>query len=63
MHAQAIMGRGGYNKSGRGGYNRLSSGSDIKSSGISRPSSPSTMGIRSAKKGDEEKDQGRGGYN
>lgn len=57
MHAQAIMGRGGYNKAGRGGYNRYPS-SDIKSSGVSRPSNPSTL-IRSARSNDD----GRGGYN
>lgn len=62
MYAQAIMGRGGYNKSasaGRGGYNRFESTSDVKSSGISRPSSPSTMAIRSSRSDDD----GRGGYN
>lgn len=59
MHAQAIMGRGGYNKSGRGGYNRFPSTSDVKSSGVCRPSNPYSMGIRSSRSNDD----GRGGYN
>ncbi|KAI5245832.1 hypothetical protein E4T47_07835 [Aureobasidium subglaciale] len=55
---QAIMDRGGYNRSstpslGRGGYNR-----DVKISGISRPSNPSSLTVRSARTHD-----GRGGYN
>ncbi|KAI5207618.1 hypothetical protein E4T42_08881 [Aureobasidium subglaciale] len=58
MQIQAIMGRGGYNRSstpslGRGGYNR-----DVKTSGISRPSNPSSLTVRSARTYD-----GRGGYN
>jgi len=60
MHTQAIMGRGGYNRIspptlGRGGYNR-----DVKSSGISRPSNPSSLTVRSARSA---ADEGRGGYN
>jgi hypothetical protein len=59
MQAQAIMGRGGYNRIsfpslGRGGYNR-----DVKTSGISRPSNPSSLTVRSARAVDD----GRGGYN
>ncbi|KAI4718984.1 hypothetical protein E4T48_04793 [Aureobasidium sp. EXF-10727] len=59
MHAQAPMGRGGYNRTsslalGRGGYNR-----DVKASGISRPSNPSSLTVRSARATDD----GRGGYN
>ncbi|CAD0113120.1 unnamed protein product [Aureobasidium uvarum] len=59
MYAQAIMGRGGYNRTssptlGRGGYNR-----DVKASGISRPSNPSSLTVRSARAADD----GRGGYN
>jgi hypothetical protein len=59
MQTQAIMGRGGYNRIsspalGRGGYNR-----DVKSSGISRPSNPSSLTVRSARAADD----GRGGYN
>ncbi|KAI5210461.1 hypothetical protein E4T39_00265 [Aureobasidium subglaciale] len=58
MQTQAIMGRGGYNRSstpslGRGGYNR-----DVRASGISRPSNPSSLIVRSARTYD-----GRGGYN
>ncbi|KAG9850270.1 hypothetical protein KCU98_g7487, partial [Aureobasidium melanogenum] len=46
MQTQALMGRGGYNRIsppvlGRGGYNR-----DIKPSGISRPSNPSSLATR-----------------
>lgn len=60
MQTQAIMGRGGYNRIsspalGRGGYNR-----DVKSSGISRPSNPSSLTVRSARAA---ADEGRGGYN
>ncbi|KAG9556124.1 hypothetical protein KCU71_g5645, partial [Aureobasidium melanogenum] len=49
MQTQALMGRGGYNRIsapvlGRGGYNR-----DIKTSGISRPSNPSSLVVRSAR--------------
>ncbi|KAI4851726.1 hypothetical protein E4T44_01959 [Aureobasidium sp. EXF-8845] len=59
MQTQAIMGRGGYKRIsspalGRGGYNR-----DVKSSGISRPSNPSSLTVRSARAADD----GRGGYN
>jgi hypothetical protein len=59
MQTQAIMGRGGYNRTssptlGRGGYNR-----DVKNSGISRPSNPSSLTVRSARATDD----GRGGYN
>jgi hypothetical protein len=59
MQTQAIMGRGGYNRIsslalGRGGYNR-----DVKTSGISRPSNPSSLTVRSARTTDD----GRGGYN
>jgi hypothetical protein len=59
MQTQAIMGRGGYNRIsspalGRGGYNR-----DVKTSGISRPSNPSSLTVRSARAADD----GRGGYN
>jgi hypothetical protein len=59
MQTQAIMGRGGYNRIsspilGRGGYNR-----DVKTSGISRPSNPSSLTVRSARANDD----GRGGYN
>ncbi|KAI4730823.1 hypothetical protein E4T49_01171 [Aureobasidium sp. EXF-10728] len=59
MYAQATMGRGGYNRTsslalGRGGYNR-----DVKASGISRPSNPSSLTVRSARAADD----GRGGYN
>lgn len=58
MQNQALMGRGGYNRTaspllGRGGYNR-----DIKTSGISRPSNPSSLIVRSARVADD----GRGGY-
>ena len=61
MHSQVIMGRGGYNRkaaqiAGRGGYNR-----DVKSSGLSRPSNPSSLTVRSARKAGD--DDGRGGYN
>ncbi|CAD0091805.1 unnamed protein product [Aureobasidium mustum] len=59
MQTQALMGRGGYNRTspilGRGGYNR-----DIKTSGISRPSNPSSLVVRSARVA---ADDGRGGYN
>ncbi|KAG9651193.1 hypothetical protein KCU95_g4591, partial [Aureobasidium melanogenum] len=60
MQTQALMGRGGYNRIsppvlGRGGYNR-----DIKPSGISRPSNPSSLVVRSARVAS---DDGRGGYN
>lgn len=59
MQTQALMGRGGYNRIshpnlGRGGYNR-----DIKIGGISRPSNPSSLVVRSARASDD----GRGGYN
>lgn len=61
MHSHFVMGRGGYNRkftqiAGRGGYNR-----DVKSSGLSRPSNPSSLTVRSARKGGD--DDGRGGYN
>ncbi|KAH0401723.1 hypothetical protein KCU89_g3873, partial [Aureobasidium melanogenum] len=61
MQTQALMGRGGYNRIsapvlGRGGYNR-----DIKTSGISRPSNPSSLVVRSARC--VASDDGRGGYN
>lgn len=59
MQTKALMGRGGYNRTspilGRGGYNR-----DIKTSGISRPSNPSSLVVRSARVAS---DDGRGGYN
>jgi hypothetical protein len=59
MQTQVIMGRGGYNRIsspalGRGGYNR-----DVKTSGISRPSNPSSLTVRSARANND----GRGGYN
>lgn len=60
MQTQALMGRGGYNRIfasalSRGGCNR-----DIKTSGISRPSNPSSLVVRSAR---ILSDDGRGGYN
>lgn len=60
MQTRAALGRGGYNPNslpllGRGGYNR-----DIKTSGISRPTNPSSLGVRSARC---VADDGRGGYN
>ncbi|KEQ65063.1 uncharacterized protein M437DRAFT_43012 [Aureobasidium melanogenum CBS 110374] len=60
MQTLTTLGRGGYNRNfppvlGRGGYNR-----DIKTSGISRPTNPSSLGVRSAR---YVADDGRGGYN
>lgn len=59
MQTPTTLGRGGYNRNspflGRGGYDR-----DIKTSGISRPTNPSSLGVRSARC---VADDGRGGYN